>query len=51
MSADRVSLVRVESEWHVFTDTRAAWEFYAEWRDIRDCELVAEVPVDAQVAA
>jgi len=44
----RVSLVRIENEWHAFTDARAAWKFYAEWRDFRDCEYVGEVPVDVQ---
>lgn len=47
----RVSLVRIDSEWHVFTDTRTAWAFYAEWREIRDCEFMGEVPVDADVTA
>lgn len=41
-----VSLVRIESEWHVFTDTRRAWAFYDEWRDYRDCEFRGECPVD-----
>jgi hypothetical protein len=45
----RVSLVRVENEWHVFSDTKAAWSFYAEWRQYRDCECILEVPVDADV--
>lgn len=43
---DRVSLVRIDNEWHAFTDTRAAWDFYAEWSQYRDCEFVGEVPID-----
>jgi hypothetical protein len=45
----RVSLVRVENEWHVFSDTRIAWAFYQEWAQYRDCEFLGEVPVDASV--
>jgi len=44
-----VSLVRVENDWFVFSDTREAWSFYTEWRQYRDCELLAECPVDAAV--
>lgn len=44
-----VSLVRIDNEWHVFSDTRTAWNFYVAWRDFRDCEIRAECPVDASV--
>jgi len=44
-----VSLVRVENEWHAFSDMRTAWSFYVEWRQYRDCEYLGDVPVDASV--
>lgn len=44
----RVSLVRVENEWHVFSDTRKAWDFYQEWSQFKDCEFLGECPVDAE---
>lgn len=47
MDAQRVSLVRVDSEWHVFADSQAAWAFYVEWREIKDCECLIEAPVQA----
>lgn len=43
----RVSLVRVESEWHVFVDPRTAWAFYVEWRQYRDCECLIDCAVQS----
>jgi len=40
-----VSLVRVESEWHVFEDRRDAWAFYVEWREYRECECLVDAHV------
>ena len=45
----RVSLVRVENEWHAFSDMRQAWAFYQEWTQYRDCEFLGDVPVDASL--
>lgn len=41
----RVSLVRVDAEWHAFADMRQAWDFYCEWRRYRDCEFLGDVYV------
>lgn len=50
-AGERVSIVRLDSEYHVFTDTQAANEFYLHWRDFRYAELNAECPVDHSAAA
>ena len=44
-----VSLVRVENEWHAFSDMRQAWTFYQEWTQYRDCEFLGGVAVDASL--
>lgn len=46
---NHVTLVRVDTTWHAFSDIRQAWEFYTDWRELRDCELIGEVPVDVDV--
>jgi hypothetical protein len=46
---EHVSLVRVENEWHVFSNTRAAWDFYKDWAQYRDCEFLGECPIDASL--
>ncbi len=40
-----VSMVRVESEWHVFASPKEAWTFYVEWRQYRDCECLIDMHV------
>lgn len=42
----RVSLVRVETEWHAFANATDAWAFYCEWREFRDCECLLEAHVE-----
>ena len=50
MTGKVVSIVRVDGGWHAFADTRAAWAFYVEWRDVRDCELHAELFIRTESA-
>ncbi len=40
-----ISLVRVDTTWHAFTNSRDAYDFYREWENLRDCECLIEVNV------
>ena len=37
-----VTLVRVDTVWHVFEDTQDGWAFYSDWKDTHDCECLVE---------